>query len=64
MSLASRAKYLHRVISAYGGSRPSQLTFWHEPPEINERAFEEPCGGYPKWDHKNGSAEDCFHRLA
>ena len=46
MSLAARVKYLHRVVSAYGGGRPSQLTFWHEPPEINDRAFEEPCGEY------------------
>src|SRR5207253_2985656 len=34
-------RYLKRVASAYLGNAPSQLTFWHEPPAINLRAFEE-----------------------
>ena len=44
--LSARLRYLRRVTSAYLGSAPSQLTFWHEPPEINEHAFHEPCGEY------------------
>jgi len=44
--VAARARYLGRVVSAYLGNAPSQLTFWHEPPEINEHAFEEACGEY------------------
>lgn len=35
----ARLRYLRRVFAAYLGSKPSQLTFWHEPPEINENAF-------------------------
>jgi hypothetical protein len=35
----SRLRYLQRVFAAYLGSKPSQLTFWHEPPQINEDAF-------------------------
>lgn len=42
----ARLKYLGRVASAYLGKGPSQLTFWHELPEINEHAFEETCGEY------------------
>jgi len=42
----ARARYLRRVASAYLGSGPSQLTFWHEPPETNPRAFEDPLGDY------------------
>src|SRR5262249_4407639 len=30
-----RLNYYHRIFSAYLGSGPSQLTFWHETPEIN-----------------------------
>jgi hypothetical protein len=38
-SRRSRLRYLQRVFSAYLGSKPSQLTFWHEPPQINDAAF-------------------------
>lgn len=44
--MIARAQYLRRVVSAYLGSAPSQLTFWHETPWINENAFGEPCGEY------------------
>jgi len=44
--VVARARYLERVAAAYLGGAPSQLTFWHEPPEINEAAFGEPCGEY------------------
>jgi hypothetical protein len=44
--MGGRLAYLQRVASAYLGNAPSQLTFWHDLPEINERAFEEPCGEY------------------
>jgi hypothetical protein len=39
-------QYLHRVASAYLGRGASQLSFWHELPQANPRAFEEPCGEY------------------
>jgi heparosan-N-sulfate-glucuronate 5-epimerase len=42
----ARLRYLRRIVSAYMGSQPSQLTFWHEPLEMNDRAFAEPCGEY------------------
>lgn len=34
-----RLRYLNRVAAAYLRSAPSQLSFWHEPPEIDENAF-------------------------
>jgi hypothetical protein len=40
--MIARFRYLRRVAAAYLGSGPSQLTFWHEPPETNPRAFDEP----------------------
>jgi hypothetical protein len=38
MSLATRWNYYRRIFRAYLGSGRSQLTFWHEVPEINPRA--------------------------
>jgi len=40
MSLASRWHYYRRISSAYLGFGRSQLSFWHEVPEINPEAFE------------------------
>jgi heparosan-N-sulfate-glucuronate 5-epimerase len=37
MTLATRWHYYRRIFRAYGSSRRSQLTFWHETPEINPR---------------------------
>ena len=31
--------YLKRIFQAYLGSGKSQLTFWHETPALNEKAF-------------------------
>ena len=42
----ARLRYLNRVAAAYLGNAPSQLTFWHEAPAINQRSFEESCGEY------------------
>ncbi|HUB01327.1 MAG TPA: D-glucuronyl C5-epimerase family protein [Terriglobales bacterium] len=39
MSLASRLNYYRRILPAYLGLGASQLSFWHETPEINPRAF-------------------------
>jgi hypothetical protein len=44
--MLARARYLNRVAAAYLGNGPSQLTFWHEPPETNTRAWDEPLGEY------------------
>ena len=44
--MLARARYLNRVAAAYLGSGPSQLTFWHEPPETNPHAWDEPLGDY------------------
>lgn len=33
----ARLNYYRRIFSAYLGSGPSQLTFWHETPELNTR---------------------------
>ena len=50
MSLATRCHYYRRIFSAYLfsglGSGRSQLTFWHEPPEINPRATASHLGEY------------------
>jgi heparosan-N-sulfate-glucuronate 5-epimerase len=39
MSVASRFNYYRRILPAYFGSGASQLSFWHETPEINQQAF-------------------------
>jgi hypothetical protein len=54
MSVAARWRYYRRIFSAYVfsrlvsrlGSRPSQLTFWHEVPELNPRATASRFGEY------------------
>jgi heparosan-N-sulfate-glucuronate 5-epimerase len=46
MSVASRWHYYQRIFSAYLGSGRSQLTFWHEVPEINSRASADRLGEY------------------
>jgi heparosan-N-sulfate-glucuronate 5-epimerase len=50
MSLAARSRYYQRIFSAYVlsrlGSGPSQLTFWHETPELNPRATASQLGEY------------------
>jgi hypothetical protein len=33
-------QYYTRILQAYLGRSPSNLSFWHETPEINDRAFE------------------------
>jgi heparosan-N-sulfate-glucuronate 5-epimerase len=38
MSLVARWRYYRRILPAYLGSGRSQITFWHETPEINPRA--------------------------
>ena len=42
MTLSTRWHYYRRIFGAYLGSGRSQLTFWHESPEMNPRA--EPGG--------------------
>src|ERR1051325_8860875 len=34
-----RLNYYRRILAAYALRKPSQLTFWHETPEVNERAL-------------------------
>jgi len=46
MSLATRWHYYRRIFRAYLGSGRSQLTFWHEAPEINPRASASRFGEY------------------
>jgi len=46
MSLGSRWHYYRRIFRAYLGPRKSQLTFWHETPEINPRARADQLGEY------------------
>ena len=46
MNLASRWHYYRRIFSAYFGPGSSQLTFWHEVPEINPRARTGQLGPY------------------
>lgn len=41
-----RLNYYSRVVAAYVLKRPSQLTFWHELPEVNERAEAGKLGAY------------------
>jgi heparosan-N-sulfate-glucuronate 5-epimerase len=46
MSLTRRWNYYRRIFGAYLGSGRSQLTFWHEVPEINLRANVSELGEY------------------
>jgi len=46
MSIAKRYHYYLRIFSAYLGSGRSQLTFWHETPELNPRAGSHQLGEY------------------
>src|SRR5579872_3373793 len=42
----SRFHYYRRIFSAYFGTRPSQLTFWHDTPALNPQAEMESLGEY------------------
>src|SRR6202167_3035572 len=46
MSATTRWHYYRRIFSAYLGSGRSQLTFWHEVPEMNSRATTDRLGEY------------------
>jgi hypothetical protein len=46
MSVATRWHYYRRIFRAYLGSGRSQLTFWHETPEVNPRANASLLGEY------------------
>jgi heparosan-N-sulfate-glucuronate 5-epimerase len=46
MSVATRWHYYRRIFRAYLGCGRSQLTFWHETPEINPRATASRLGEY------------------
>ena len=44
--LGRRLRYWQRLVPAYLGRGASQLTFWHDQPGLNERAFTEVLGEY------------------
>jgi heparosan-N-sulfate-glucuronate 5-epimerase len=46
MSLAARWHYYRRVLPAYFGSGRSQLSFWHETPEVNPQMLSDKLGPY------------------
>src|SRR5208282_5420036 len=46
MSVAARWNYYRRIFRAYLGPGRSQLTFWHETPEMNPRATASRLGEY------------------
>jgi heparosan-N-sulfate-glucuronate 5-epimerase len=46
MTFAARWNYYRRIVPAYLGSGRSQLSFWHEVPEINPRTTSERLGPY------------------
>jgi len=46
MKFKKRWFYLQRVISAYFGEKPSQLTFWHDEPQINSFSKYDEIGEY------------------
>jgi len=59
-SVRARLRYLQRVFSAYLGSKPSQLTFWHEPPQINENAFAPDAEEYYQQFFAKADYNACF----
>jgi heparosan-N-sulfate-glucuronate 5-epimerase len=46
MTPFSRLHYYHRVLSAYSSPGRSQLAFWHDSPEVNERSDTKKLGEY------------------
>lgn len=46
MSIEQRINYYRRLFPAYLGSAKSQLSFWHESPEVNERCQPKELGEY------------------
>lgn len=46
MAIAGRFRYLQRVFAAYVLRRQSQLTFWHNVPEVNESLQADQLGEY------------------
>src|SRR5436309_13425319 len=46
MSISCRLNYYRRIFAAYLTAENSQLTFWHEVPEVNERALPGEIGEY------------------
>jgi heparosan-N-sulfate-glucuronate 5-epimerase len=46
MQIARRLNYYRRIFAAYLFRKPSQLTFWHEVPEVNDGATQDALGEY------------------
>src|SRR6266851_2930509 len=46
MPLISRLHYYRRIFRAYLAPGPSQLTFWHDSPQMNPRALRDSLGEY------------------
>ncbi len=46
MAITRRLNYYRRIFSAYLTPRKSQLTFWHETPEVNPNAGVKELGEY------------------
>lgn len=46
MSIVQRLNYYRRLFPAYLGRRSSQLTFWHDDPQVNERCLWTALGEY------------------
>jgi hypothetical protein len=45
-AVSARLRYWRRVVPAYFGSGASQITFWHDRPTLNPRAFGSELGEY------------------
>ena len=46
MPLASRLQYYRRIFAAYLSPGTSQLTFWHDHPQVNPNATSNQLGEY------------------
>ena len=58
MNAAARWHYYRRILPAYLGSGRSQLTFWHETPELNPRAsIDSQANGRQPSDHRPNALE-------
>lgn len=55
MTLAARWNYYRRIVPAYLGQGRSQLTFWHEVPEINPHATNAQLGPYYMLFHQKAN---------
>ena len=60
MSIKHRLNYYRRIFPAYFGQATSQLSFWHETPEVNEHSRITDLQGYYMRFRKKADYQGCY----